>query len=385
LRADLRLSPVGAVVEGMDSRQYLSDTGSPVDTTMVDTLELLQAHARWDAGRLIPGGTNTVRAGRETLDLGNRRLVARNAFRNTVNSFLGLDWLWQGDGGASVRGLWLMPVKRLPDDTGRLLDNEPGWNTQSWDVQLQGVYAETPLGMHGLRLEGYWLHLQEQAAVDTRHRRLHTPGLRLHRNPAPGQWDTDVETTVQFGTSRAAAGLAGRDLDHFAYLIHAGVGRTWDVRGKPRMGVRFDEASGDGDPDDGKNGRFDTLYGARRFEFGPTGIYGAVARANLRSPEVSGSVKPFKGWEAGAGWRWVWLAEARDAWTPGNIRDPKGTSGTHVGDQLELRLRWDALPGNLRIECGLAHLFAGEFLKRAPNSTRQGDVNYAYFELTSWF
>ena len=182
LRADLRLSPVGAVVEGMDSRQFLSDAGSPVDTTMVDTLELLQAHARWDAGRLIPGGTNTVRAGRETLDLGNRRLVARNAFRNTVNSFLGLDWLWQGDGGASVRGLWLMPVKRLPDDTGRLLDNEPGWNTQSWDVHLQGFYAETPLGMHGLRLEGYWLHLQEQA--DRKSTRLNSSHEWISRMPS---------------------------------------------------------------------------------------------------------------------------------------------------------------------------------------------------------
>jgi len=385
LSADVRLQPVGIFLEGMDSRQYLSDAGSPIDNTMVDTLELLQAHARWDAGRLVPGGTNTVRVGREALDLGMRRLVARNAFRNTINSFLGVDWLWHADGGGSVRGFAFLPVKRLPSDADRLLDNEPGWNTQSWDVQFHGIYAESPTLTAGLKAEAYWLHLQEEAAPDTRRRRLHTPGLRLYRNPAPGRWDVEVESAVQLGSSRTATGIVGRDLDHVAYLVHAGAGWTFDAHGRPRVGLRFDEASGDHDPSDGRNGRFDTLYGARRFEFGPTGLYGAVARANLRSPEVFASVRPFQGWEAGAGWRWVWLAEARDAWTPGNIRDPAGLSGTHVGDQLELRLRWDALPGNLRVEGGMAHLFAGDFLRRAPNSTRQGDVQYLYGEVTWWF
>jgi hypothetical protein len=385
LAADLKLRPVGVLLEGMDSRQYLSDAGSPIDTTMVDALELLQAHARWDAGRLIPGGTNTVRLGRETLDLGMRRLVARNAFRNTINSFLGVDWLWQADDGGSVRGLWFLPVKRLPDDTARLLDNEPGWNSQSWDVQLQGLYAESPVLPGGLKAEAYWLRLQEEAAADTRRRRLNTPGLRIYRNPSPGRWDVESEAALQFGTSRSSAGIDGRDLDHFAYLIHAGAGWTFDGPAKPRVGVRYDEASGDRDPNDGSHGRFDTLYGARRFEFGPTGLYGAIGRSNLRSPDVSATVKPFRGWEAGAGWRWVWLAEARDAWTTGNIRDPRGMSGTHVGNQVELRLRWDALPGNLRVEGGMAHLFAGEFLRRAPNSTRQGDIQYVYAEVTWWY
>jgi hypothetical protein len=79
------------------------------------------------------------------------------------------------------------------------------------------------------------------------------------------------------------------------------------------------------------------------------------------------------------------LAEARDAWTPGNVRDPRGLSGTEVGEQLELRVRWDALPRNVRVEGGWARLFAGDFLRRAPNSTLEGDVNYAYMEVMVWF
>ena len=101
------------VTEILDARQYLSDEGSPIDATMVNALDVLQAHVRWDAGELIPGGTNTVRIGRETLDLGNRRLIARNAYRNTINAFDGVDWIW-ADKETSIRSFWMTPVERRP-------------------------------------------------------------------------------------------------------------------------------------------------------------------------------------------------------------------------------------------------------------------------------
>ena len=91
LTAELNTHPVGLFTEILDAREYLTDVGSPIDNTMVNPLEVLQAHVRWEAADLIPGGTNTLKLGRETLDLGNRRLVARNAFRNTINAFTGAD------------------------------------------------------------------------------------------------------------------------------------------------------------------------------------------------------------------------------------------------------------------------------------------------------
>ena len=50
------------------------------------------------------------------------------------------------------------------------------------------------------------------------------------------------------------------------------------------------------------------------------------------------------------------------------------------GQQVELRVRWRPLPGNVLLEAGYAHLFAGEFIDRAPNSNG-GDSNYVYTQL----
>lgn len=59
------------------------------------------------------------------------------------------------------------------------------------------------------------------------------------------------------------------------------------------------------------------------------------------------------------------------------VRDPSGESGSFVGQQIEMRIRWRILPANLLLELGYAHLFAGEFIGRAPNSN-SGDSNYVY-------
>lgn len=84
LLAQLTLDPARVVVEAMDSRQYLGDDGSPLDPTLVNPLDLLQAHLRLDLGEWFGAGRHTVQVGRETLDLGNRRLVSRKIGRAHV-------------------------------------------------------------------------------------------------------------------------------------------------------------------------------------------------------------------------------------------------------------------------------------------------------------
>jgi len=385
LRVEVSGDASGFVAELVDSRQSLADAGTPIDTSMVNTLELLQAYGvvRFD-GPFVAGSRSEVRLGRQTMDVGSRRLVARNRFRNTINSFTGLHWQWQLPDGPTLRAFYVLPVVRQPSDAGSLLDNDTELDDESFDLQLWGLHAQWPDLPWGATAEVYVFGLREDDSGDraTRDRRLYTPGVRVSRAPAKGAGYFDVESVVQAGTTRGSTDAADTtDLDHFAYLQHAEVGYTLDRPWSPTAAVLYDYASGDGRPGDDESNRFDTLFGARRFEYGPTGIYGAFARSNVQSPGYRLSAEPASGVDVMVTHRFYWLASDRDAWTTSGLRDPAGDAGSFVGHQLEARLRWDVAPGNLRLEIGGAHLFAGGFIDDAPNATGQGDTTYGYLAL----
>jgi phosphoglycolate phosphatase-like HAD superfamily hydrolase len=151
--------------------------------------------------------------------------------------------------------------------------------------------------------EIYLFGLQEEdsPALPTRNRELYTPGLRFSRKAADAAWDFDFESAIQFGTLRGSY--------------------TFAASGSPHLAVLYDYASGDKSSADNDSNRFDTLYGARRFEHGPTGIYGAFARSNIQSPGVRISRKPHAQIDGMIGYRAYWLASDTDAWTTSGLRD----------------------------------------------------------------
>jgi hypothetical protein len=377
------------VGEVMDSRQELADVGTPINTTIVNAAELLQGYAAVRLeGPFLDGSHSELRLGRETIDLGSRRLVARNRFRNTINSFTGLDYQWEVQGGPVARAFYVLPTKRMPYDVSSLLNNDVQFDEENFDFQFWGFHLEMPEPLLDGNVEAYFfgMHESDSPGWPTANRRLFTPGLRWSRQPANGGWHYDFEGIVQFGSQRASI-LPGdtRDLDHFAYFAHGEVGYRLDALWSPLLTVLFDYASGDDSPTDDRSNRFDTLFGARRFEHGPTGIYGAFARSNIQSPGVRLSCEPVKSLQAMACYRPYWLASKRDAWTTSRLRDPSGNSGSFVGHQLEAMLRWTILPGNLRFEVGGAYLFAGEFIRSVPSAIERGDTAYGYASLDLTF
>lgn len=389
LRLEAKSEHFSVVGEMIDSRQELADTGSPINTTMVDAVELLQAYGaiRFD-GPFAADSRSELRLGRQTMNVGSRRLVARNDFRNTINAFTGLHYQWQLKDGPTVRAFYVLPVNRLPSDAPSLRDNDIQFDDESFDVQFWGLHAQWPKLLWGATGEVYvfGLHEDDSADLPTRNRQLYTPGLRLARKPAKGNWDFDFESVLQFGTQRNSTAAADtRDLNHFAFFGHAEVGYTFAAPWSPRVAALYDYASGDDSPSDGDSNRFDTLYGARRFDHGPTGIYGAFARANIQSPGLRLVAKPVKKVELMTTYRAYWLASDTDTWTTSGVRDAAGNSGSFIGHQLEARLRWDVYPGNVRLEVGGAYLFDGEFAKNAPNASGQGDTSYGYVSLEFTF
>ena len=179
-------------------------------------------------------------------------------------------------------------------------------------------------------------------------------------------------------TTASSATTDTTDLDHFAHFEHLEIGYTWAQAWMPRINADFDYASGDDNPRDSDNERFDTLFGARRFDFGPTGMYGPFARSNLLSPGLRLNLQPTGAVKLMVSYRGFWLASDTDAWTTSGVRDRSGATGSFIGLQIEARLRWEVVPGNYRFEAGVANLFAGGLMRDAPNSPDNGDVFYAY-------
>jgi hypothetical protein len=373
--------------ELMDSRAALDDTGTIIHTGMVNPADVLQAYVQWRAEDVLtPASSSDLRIGRITMDVGSRRFVARNRYRNTINSFTGVDWRWQDTSGHQLRAFYTLPVYRKPNTFAELRDNELEFDEQDTEVQFWGLHyaARLSWGDHG-ELFYFGLDEEDSAGRPTRNRQLTTLGFRLYRQPEPTRFDYQIESAIQFGENRASIVQNVADLDHIAHFQHIEVGYSYDHPWKPRVVAQYDYASGDDNPNDGDHERFNTLFGARRFDFGPTGIYGPFARANLHTPGLRLQLKPAAGVSGFIAYRGYWLASDRDVWFTGLLRDRSGETGSFIGHQVEARVRWNLRPNGIRLEAGVAHLFAGEFMEDAPNSNGQGDATYLYSQIALSF
>ena len=98
--------PFFGTLELIDARALLS--GAPPSTSHINVLDVLQAHVGvrlHDA--FVADDVWEVRVGRLTMDLGSRRLVARNEFRNTITAFSGVDSTWTRRGLGRRKGAYI--------------------------------------------------------------------------------------------------------------------------------------------------------------------------------------------------------------------------------------------------------------------------------------
>ncbi|MCF7969618.1 MAG: alginate export family protein [Methylococcaceae bacterium] len=370
--------------EFLDSRITLEGANTPINNTQINQTDLLQAYLAWQSGDFLGSGLNfNIKAGRQTMDVGSRRLIARNRFRNTINNFTGFDTLLsQGDW--ELRNFVVLPVSRLPSDKASLQAGQTEFDQEDFDRIFAGTFfsmKNLPLNSTG-ELYGYYLSEDDTPETLTKNRKLFTPGFRWFKKAQSNQFDFEIETALQTGTSYATSNAKDQQrLNHFAYFSHATLGYSFDAPWQPQLMLQYDYASGDKDPNDNENNQFETLYGARRFEFGPTGIWGAFARANINSPGIRLKIKPHKTLTGLIAHRAYWLAQSKDSWTGAGLRDTTGNSSSYLGQQMEMSLKWQAIPQLLDLESGWAHLFKGNFAKNAPNApTNKNDADYFYFQ-----
>ena len=365
-----------------DSRAWLDKDLTPVGTDDVNALEPLQAYFGYRNEDI------DIQIGRMTMDVSSRRLISRNRMRNTINAFTGVRARWSKPGSIAVDAFLTMPVARLPNnlERDRLRDNEFELDQEHWERILWGLHVSNLKLSSRFDSAVYVIGIREEdrPGLPTRNRDFLTVGARAHHSG--DVWAYELEAAIQHGTNRATVlPTDTTNLDHRAWFTHAEVSRKLPGNWEPRVILRFDYASGDDDPDDDEFNRFDTLYGDRRWEFGPTGIYGALTRSNIMSPGIALRSKPSPSTDFRIDYRPAWLASKRDVMPTAGLRDRDGLSGSFIGHQVDLRWRWWPSLPNVTVDFSAAYLWKGEFLKNAPGAPPPSNTAYAYISTSVAF
>lgn len=346
--------------------QNSADTGTTglvgtINSSLFSQDRLLQAFLAIKLDNVLNSGLRAdLHLGRMTLDFGSRRLIARNDFRNTTNTFNGVHWNLAQAESWRMRAFLVRPVA----DTFGIY--EPVRDTLFWGLQYEE--RRDPW----LNFDLYYFGIDGgQTVAETR--KFGTYGLRIFRVPEPNAVDYEVESAFQSGTK---AGL-----DHVAHFQHGEIGYTFPSGWLPRLTVQYDYASGTANPAGQSSQTFDTLFGARRMEYTPTGLFGPFFRSNISTPGLRLQFSPRSDMSVTAKYRAWYLAQSRDAWVGSGLQDPTGVSGNFLGQDLELRVQW-RLGTYILFDAGYDRFFKGSYVEtqaRVPGNPPAKDSDYLYF------
>lgn len=382
--AEYRTGNVKFGGELYDARVSGIEPGSVVTANEVNTFELVQAHvtvAFPDA--LGKGSKSSVQMGRMMLNIGSRRLIAADDYRNTTNGYTGIRADTKLADGTAATILYMLPQIRLPEDPAAVRRGKIQMDRENFDTQLWGAFVSRQRLIGRAMGEIAYVGFAERDSPGrlTRDRHLSSISARLMAEPASGKWDYEMEGIRQTGSSSTGTALTAPKVDVAAWFLHAEAGYSFPGKLKARLSLEYDMVSGDGPG--GKIGRFDTLYGMRRADFVPSGIYAAIGRANISTPGVRVEVAPGKRFDGMINYHPMWLANRFDGFSTTGVRDASGKAGNFAGHGIDTRLRWWAIPRALRAELNAGYIAKGRFLRDAPNAPRTGNTRYLALALTA--
>ena len=237
-------------------------------------------------------------------------------------------------------------------------------------------------------LEFYLFGLHENYTPNfaSQNRKLYNPGLRFYRLPQKQRLDYEWESILQFGKSQSSSVLTDNlKLNHFAHFHHVEMGYSFATLWFTHLTLAFDYATGDDNPNDANNDRFDSLFGATVFDYGPTGIHRPFIRSNLFGPAIKFEITPNQQLSTYIHFRSFWLASSKDIWAGNSeLRDITGNSSPFLGHQFFLSGKWQAI-SNIFLEGGMVYRMDGDFQKTVPETPRKGNTHYSYFSITLSF
>ncbi|MCG8414039.1 MAG: alginate export family protein, partial [Pseudomonadales bacterium] len=255
LSAEATFEGFSVQTEIADMRTFFDDSDTALDSFTNNPLDILQANVSIPlAGVFSPEDRGFVKIGRFTMDAGSRRFVARNRFRNTINSFGGVHAKLES-GDTAFEMFYTRPtIRRVSGDWG---DNDPRLDKESSDKIFWGAFFKTRWTSQQDFFELSLIGLDEnrKRAANQRFDVIGT-GARFYRSPAPSSWSYEVEALYQFGDAPALDAVSPLR-DHKAAYFHLNLGYSFEAAWRPRLSFLYHYASGDEDPLDNESNNFD--------------------------------------------------------------------------------------------------------------------------------
>ncbi|MCG3148277.1 MAG: hypothetical protein PCFJNLEI_01720 [Verrucomicrobiae bacterium] len=421
-RLGLTIKPCGWVTlygQGQDSREIDSTRpnvpfafGSEGD----DSFDLRQAYLQVGNPKEFP---LSVKVGRQELSYGDERLIGTFDWNNFSRTFDAVKVRYEDQS----RHFWVDAFAGhvvTIEDRGPQGNYGEDFNNADWNDTLVGVYLRTTaLQIQTADFYLLYRHKKHDSPIYTAvsgtltnkalaydiAQEIWTPGFRIKSTPgALHGWDYEAEAAYQFGRSAGQQGgipgtfPSSTMIDHEAFAGHVGAGYTWETAAwKPRLGLEYNVASGDSNPNDNKDESFLNLFPTNHKFYGYMDLF---AWKNMHNPAASLKFKPYQdgtrpyhNLTIQLDGQAFWLYTNEDAWYRANavarvrpLNAAALSADTFVGTELDLTVNYNTPWKWVKLQAGYSHFFAGSYVQQtASGNNGQDDADFGYLQTVITF
>ncbi len=397
------LDPFRFALEIQDSRQNLGGYIHEVETRDTNDLHILQGYLELNFKETFLGkdplGNDRpiwIRAGRHAWEAGDRRLIARNEWRNTTNNFYGLranigdkknDWQLELHA--------VNPVQRFRDADDKTDKSQDFYgailNYRGWSDIVTFEPSYFLFKQDGDKVK-FNANGEVQGDANKIDREIHIGVLRAYGVIPATQFDFDGSYNKQWGKVQRLVNSEKIEVDHDAHAYNFEIGYNVKHPWKPRVSSFYGLATGDKTPqgiDTTPMERFERLFGFAR----PWSNDDYIQMENIRTNKVRLEFDPkisfLDNVKVDTGFSWYRLDSATDRWNAGgDVRDATGGSGRDLGKEYDLRVRFP-INQYASLNLGYAYFWGGDFVTSpvtfrsvTGSGNRSSESEFFYTELT---
>ena len=336
----------------------------------------------------------TAKIGRQLVVWGNHRMFGHFDWNNVGWAFDGASLNYKLNKKVTIQTAWLRIDEGDCGANGGGCANAAGFSASASGGDADLVFVRVPMKFAGVVVEPAWIwHSSGNGGTLSGPRPAnqsrHTLGGRAttKRTFSKVRVDVTAEGYYQFGEIGVIGGAAGREMDIEAYAFHIDGGVTLPVPMQPRIGLEYNQASGDSRANtcsaggtvaagtcNSEWGGFDQLFPTNHIHFG---YMDRMSWKNMKHFTANLMLRPTKNSHLDISGHKFYLTEVGDNWYGASqaifVTSPTGNQEDDLGSEIDVVYTLFFTPGNhVAWQVGGGVFFPGDFIDDNPASDFNG-------------